>query len=129
MEGITTVPSSLSPKEAMDRLEAAVRSRHLMVFARVDHAKGASLAGVTLRPSEALIFGHPRVGTPLMQANPLIGIDLPLRALVWQDEAGKTWISCVDPAWLAQRYGITGVDRIVQTMTEALAAVANAATS
>jgi uncharacterized protein (DUF302 family) len=113
----------------MDRLEAAVRARHLMVFARVDHAKGASLAGLTLRPMEALIFGNPRAGTPLMQANPLIGMDLPLRALVWQDESGKTWISCVDPAWLAHRYGISGADHVVQTMAEALAAVANAATA
>lgn len=105
-DGLTTVASHFGPKETLDRLEADVRAKGLTVFARIDHAAGAAAAGLTLLPTAVLIFGNARGGTPLMQANQLIGIDLPLKVLVWQDTSGKTWLSYVDPAILAQRYGL-----------------------
>jgi uncharacterized protein (DUF302 family) len=129
-EGLTTLPSSHGPKETMDRLEAEVKAKGLGVFARVDHAKGAADVGLTLRPTELLIFGNARGGTPLMQANQTIGIDLPLKALVWQDAAGTTWLSYNDPSWLAKRHGLGAeVAPAVNAMTAVLGAVAAKATT
>jgi uncharacterized protein (DUF302 family) len=103
-DGLVTCPSRHGPKETMDRLAAAVTDQGMSVLARMDHAAAAAEVGLTLRPTEVLIFGNPRGGTPLMQVAQTIGIDLPLKALVWQDEAGKTWLSYNDPEWLAQRH-------------------------
>ena len=97
VEGLMTRPSSLGPKETMNRLEAAVKAKGMTVFARVDHAAGAAEVGLPLRPTELLIFGNAKGGTPLMQAIQTIGIDLPLKALVWQDGAEKTWLAYNDP--------------------------------
>src|ERR1700748_3893775 len=106
--GLTTLPSVHSAKETLDRLEADVKAKGLTVFARIDHAAGAAAVGMTLLPTAVLIFGNARGGTPLMQANQLIGIELPLKVLVWQDTSGKTWLSYVDPTDLAKRYGLPG---------------------
>jgi uncharacterized protein (DUF302 family) len=92
-DGLTTLQSRFRPKETVDRLEACLSARGMTVFARIDHAAGAIAAGLTLRPTEVLIFGHAKAGTPLMQAVQTIGIDLPLKALVWQDASGDTWLS------------------------------------
>ncbi len=105
-EGLISIPSSFDPKETMDRLEAALRASGVTIFARIDHAAGAAEVGETLRPTELLIFGNPKAGTPLMQAGQTIGIDLPLKALVWQDAAGKTQVSYNEPDWLAMRHGL-----------------------
>ncbi len=105
---LTTIPSSYGPQDTMNRLEAAVRAKGMTVFARIDHAAGATGAGLSLRPTEVLIFGNAKAGTPLMQSVQTIGLDLPLKALVWQDASGKTWLSYNDPAWLAQRHGLSG---------------------
>jgi len=127
--GLTTIASSHGPKETMNRLEAAIKAKGMTVFARIDHAAGAAEVGMSLRPTQLLIFGNARGGTPLMQAVQTIGIDLPLKALVWQDAAGTTWLSYNDPRWLAQRHG-TGHDTeaTVNAMAAALDAVARAAT-
>jgi uncharacterized protein (DUF302 family) len=114
----------------MDRLEADVKAKGLTVFARVDHAAGAAEVGLQLRPTAVLIFGNAKGGTPLMQAAQTIGIDLPLKALVWQDAAGKTWLSYNDPGWIAKRHGVGHeVDATVSALTGALGALAKAATS
>src|SRR5258708_15830199 len=114
----------------MDRLEAKVKASGMSVFARIDHAAGASSVGLSLRPTEVLIFGSPKGGTPLMQAAQTIGLDLPLRALVWEDEAGDSWLSYNDPVWLAQRHGITGETEVVAgKLSAVLAAVALAVTT
>jgi uncharacterized protein (DUF302 family) len=129
-DGLTTLRSSYGPKDTMDRLEAEVKARGMTAFARIDHAAGAAAAGLALRPTEVLIFGNARAGTPLMQAVQTVGLDLPLRALVWQDASGDTWLSYNDPAWLSQRHGISGeTDKAVGMMTAALDAVAKAATA
>ena len=114
----------------MDRLVAEVQAKGLTVFARVDHAAGAKDSGLSLRPTELVLFGNAKGGTPLMQANQGIGIDLPLKALVWQDASGSTWLSYNDPAWLAQRHGLGHkVEAPVKAMTALLGAVARAATA
>jgi uncharacterized protein (DUF302 family) len=104
--GLTTVESHFGPKETLDRLEADVKAKGLTVFARIDHSAGATAVGLNLLPTAVLIFGNAKGGTPLMQSNQLIGIELPVKILVWQDTSGKTWLSYVDPADLAKRYGL-----------------------
>lgn len=125
--GLITVASESGPKETMDRLEKEIRGKGLTVFARIDHAAGATEAGLKLRPTELIIFGNARGGTPLMQASQTAGIDLPLKALVWQDVAGKTWISYNEPSWIIQRHGVGVSAEIVDKMTGALEALARSA--
>jgi uncharacterized protein (DUF302 family) len=128
--GLTTIASSHGPKDTMNRLEAEVKAKGMTVFARIDHAAGAAGVGLSLRPTELLIFGNAKAGTPLMQSVQTIGIDLPLKALVWQDASGKTWLSYHDPAWLAQRHGLSGeTEPAVGMMRAAIGAVAKAATT
>jgi uncharacterized protein (DUF302 family) len=129
-DGLTSLASKYGPKETMDRLAGAVTARGMMVLARIDHAEAAAKAGLELRPTEVLIFGNPKAGTLLMQVAQAIGIDLPLKALVWQDEAGKTWLGYIEPAWLAKRYAAdAGTDAVQGAMSAAIAAVAQEATS
>jgi uncharacterized protein (DUF302 family) len=129
-DGLTTLRSSYGPKDTMTRLEAEVKARGMTVFARIDHAAGAAGAGLSLRPTELLIFGNAKAGTPLMQTVQTTGIDLPLKALVWEDASGATWLSYNDPAWLAQRHGVAGeTETVIGMMSKALDAVAQAAIS
>jgi uncharacterized protein (DUF302 family) len=101
----------------------------MTIFAHVDHAAGAAGDGLSLRPTDLLIFGNAKGGTPLMQSTQAIGIDLPLKALVWQDESGKTWLSYNDPRWLAKRHGLSHeVQATVDGMASALDAIARTAT-
>jgi uncharacterized protein (DUF302 family) len=127
-DGLATILSGYEPKEAMDRLERAVKAKGMTVFARIDHAAGAAEAGLSLRPTELLIFGNAKGGTPLMQSTQTIGIDLPLKMLVWQDASGNTWLSYNDPSWLAGRHGLDGENEAtISTMTAALEAIAKTA--
>jgi len=129
VDGIKTLASAFGPKDTMDRLEAAVRAKGMTVFARIDHAAGAAEVGLGLRPTELLIFGDARAGTPLMQAKQTIGIDLPLKALVWQDASGKTWLSYNDPPWVVSRHGgDADLDRIASQLAMGVAALTKAAT-
>jgi len=128
-EGLIVGSSDFDPKETMDRLISAITRRGAAVLARIDHAAAASAVGLALRPTEVVIFGNPRAGTPLMQAAQTMGIDLPLRALVWRDEAGRTWLGYNDPAWLSRRHGAeAGHEPALRAMTDFLAAVAQEAT-
>jgi uncharacterized protein (DUF302 family) len=129
VQGLTTIKSSHAPRETMNRLETAVTAKGLTVFARIDHAEGASAVGLSLRPTEVLIFGNAKGGTPLMQAVQTVGIDLPLKALVWQDAAGDTWLSWNDPAWLAARHGVSGAEAVAGKLTAVLEDVAKTATA
>jgi uncharacterized protein (DUF302 family) len=105
-EGLITIASNHSVKETLDRLEAGLRGQGVTVFARIDHGAGAAETGMSLRPTELIVFGHPKAGTPLMQAKQSIGIDLPLKMLGWQDGADRTWLTYNDMAWLAKRHGL-----------------------
>ena len=129
VQGLTTIRSNFGPQDTIDRLETAIKAKGMTVFARIDHAAGAAAVGLTLRPTEVVIFGNARGGTPLMQSVQTLGIDLPLKALVWQDTAGATWLSYNDPVWLAERHGLSGAEAPVGAMTAALEAVAKAATA
>jgi uncharacterized protein (DUF302 family) len=121
VEGLTTLKSGFGPKETMDRLEAAVRSKGMTVFGRIDHAAGATEAGLALRPTEVLIFGAAKAGTPLMATAQTIAIDLPLKALVYQDENGVTWLAFNQPSWLQHRHGVgAALDANVAAMNEGL---------
>jgi uncharacterized protein (DUF302 family) len=129
-DGLITLRSGHGPEDTMNRFESAVRSRGMTVFAHVDHAAGAAAAGLPLRPTELLVFGNARGGTPLMQSCQEIGIDLPMKALVWQDAAGDTFLSYNDPAWLATRHGLSDeAQAAVAAMSAALEALARAATA
>ena len=127
IEGLTSIQSSFGPKATMDRLDAEIRAKGLNVFARIDHAAGAAEVGLTLPPTELIIFGNARGGTPLMQSAQTVGIDLPLKALVWQDAVGKTWLSYNEPSWIAQRHGVAGVESTINKMADLLSAIAREA--
>jgi uncharacterized protein (DUF302 family) len=126
-DGMTRVPSPHDARTTMNRLESVVKQKGMTVFARIDHAAGAAGIGQSLRATEVLIFGDPQGGTPLMRCAQTAGIDLPLKALVWQDEAGKTWIGYNDPAYIANRHKTGDCGPVVQNMTKALAAFATEA--
>ena len=123
-DGLITISSSYGPKEMTDRLEAEVRAKGMTIFARIDHAAGAAQVGLPLRPTELLIFGSAKAGTPLMQSNQEVGIDLPLKALVWEDAAGKTWLSYNDLRWVAERHGLgPHMKQTVEAMVAGLSAI------
>jgi uncharacterized protein (DUF302 family) len=127
-DGLTTIASSYSPTETVKRLEAAIQARGMIVFATVDHAAAAKEVGLDLRPTLVMIFGAARGGTSLMQAEQTVGIDLPLKALIWQDAAGKTWISYNEPEWIAKRHSLgDGVKPVVEKLHEVLIAVVDEA--
>jgi uncharacterized protein (DUF302 family) len=124
-DGLITLRSDFGPKETMDRLDAEVRAKGMTVFAHIDHAAGASAVGMSLRPTDLLIFGAAKGGTPLMQSVQTIGIDLPLKALVWQDETGSTFLSYNDPAYFAHRHELNDTARpVVDAMSGALKVIA-----
>ena len=104
--GLISLKSTFPVKETVDKLIHLVESKGLTVFCRVDHAAGAVAIGMQLRPTTLVIFGNAKGGTPLMQASQTIGIDLPLKVLVWEDAAAQTWLSYNDPVWLTERHGI-----------------------
>ncbi|MDX8460199.1 DUF302 domain-containing protein [Mesorhizobium humile] len=116
--GLVSIESRFGVGETIDRLVETVTGAGLRVFARIDHAAGAHEVGAPLRPTELLIFGHPKGGTPLMQDRQFAGIDLPIKALAWEDENGKVWLSYNDARWLAERHGLGNASR------DAVAAIA-----
>ena len=125
-DGLIAVKSPHSAKDTMDKLEGIVKQRGLNVFARIDHAGGAIKIGKTLRPTELLIFGNPQGGTPLMECAQSAGIDLPLKALVWEDASAQVWLGYNDPAFLAQRHGAANCPA-VENLRKALSGIADAA--
>jgi uncharacterized protein (DUF302 family) len=128
-QGLITIPSSYSARETIDRLERAATAAGLRIFARIDHAAGAAEVGMELRPTELLIFGHPRGGTPLMQARQTAGIDLPLKALAWEDEVGMVWLTYNNASWLAARHQLgAATEGAVEAIRSGLAGLATAAT-
>ncbi len=104
--GIISKPSRYSVPETLDRLETVVRAKGLTVFARIDHSGEAEKVGLKMRPTQLLIFGNPKTGTALMNSSPSIAIDLPLKALAWEDQNGKVWLSYNSPDYLKQRHDL-----------------------
>jgi uncharacterized protein (DUF302 family) len=127
-DGLITIASAHPVEDTIDRLAAGAAAKGLTVFARIDHAAGAASVGMALRPMELLIFGNPKAGTPLMQANQLMGIDLPLRALAWRDATGKSWLTWEDLRWLARRHRLEGdAQRTAEGLATVLADLTKAA--
>lgn len=122
-DGLVAVKSPHSVKDTLDRLELAAKGKGLNVFLRVDHAAGAQKIGKTLRPTELLVFGNPQGGTPLMECAQTAGIDLPLKALAWQDASGQTWLGYNDPQFLAARHA-AGECAVVPNLGKAIEALA-----
>ena len=104
--GITRIASQHSVTTTIERLESLLKERGVMVFARIDFSGDAARAGLTMRPEQMLIFGNPKAGTPLMQSAPAVGLDLPLKALVWQDASGQTQVAYNDPQYIIRRHGL-----------------------
>ena len=125
-DGLVTIKSPHGAQLTMDRLEAVVKEKGLNVFARIDHAAGAAKVGKTLRPTALLIFGNPQGGTPFIECAQTVGIDLPLKALVWEDAAAQVWVGYNDTTFIAQRHGVPGCD-VAGNLAKAQAAIVQAA--
>jgi len=126
--GLISIKSSHDVQGTADRLENTLREKGMTVFIRINHAEGAQKVGKKLRPTELVVFGNPKVGTPLMQCSQSVAIDLPQKALIWEDEAGHVWLSYNDPRYLAKRHGITGCVNVIKKIEKALSNFAHAAT-
>ena len=126
--GLIRIKSVHNVKSTADRLEKALTLKGMTVFARINHAEGAQKVGKTLRPTELIIFGNPKVGTPLMQCSQSVAIDLPQKALISEGEDGQVWLSYNAPRYLADRHNIKGCDDVITTIENALANFAKTAT-
>jgi uncharacterized protein (DUF302 family) len=126
--GLVTLPSIHSATETVERLKALLAQKGIALFAHVDHAAGAEKVGLSLRPTQVLIFGNPKAGTPLMQSQQTIGLDLPLRVLIWEDEAGKVWLTYRRVESLARQHHVTDRDEVVKALDDGLTALVRAAT-
>ena len=127
-DGLIEVKSAHSVKETITRFESTAKERGLIIFARIDHAAGAQKVGKSLRPTELLIFGNPQGGTPLMECAQTAGIDLPLKALAWEDASGQVWLGYNDPQYLAARHGAKDCGAVAANLRKALDGLAGAAT-
>ena len=126
-EGLINVKSSHDVKTTADRLESVLNQKGMKIFIRINHAAGAADVGKKLRPTELIIFGNPKVGAPLMQCNQSVGIDLPQKALIWQDDKGLVWLTYNDPDYLAGRHGLKGCADVIKKVKTALTNFAMAA--
>ena len=126
--GLISVKSSHDVKVTADRLESVLNQKGMTVFIRINHAAGAQKVGKKLRPTELVIFGNPKVGTPLMQCSQSVAIDLPQKALIWQDDKGQVWLSYNDPNYLVQRHGLSECAGVIKKVEQALSNFAKAAT-
>ncbi len=126
-EGLIRVASPYSVDDTANRLEQVLKAKGMTVFTRVRHSDAAAAVGVALRPTQLIIFGNPKVGSPLMACAPTVAIDLPQKALIWKDADGKVWIGYNDPQWLKQRHAIEGCDPVLKKISGALAKLTAAA--
>ena len=127
-DGLISVKSSHNVKATADRLESILKQKGMNVFIRINHAQGAQKIGKELRPTELIVFGNPKVGTPLMQCTQSVAIDLPQKALIWQDAQGQVWLSYNDPNYLVERHQIAGCGEVIKKVGNALGNFAKAAT-
>ena len=123
-DGMVRLPTRGSVADAWARLEAAVAARGLIVFARIDFAADAAAAGLELRPTRLLVFGNPVAGTPLLAVEPTVGIDLPLKVLIWETAEGTTAVGYNNPAWIGARHDVPEALQAKLQPVEALAAIA-----
>lgn len=128
-DDLTSTQSIYDVKTTADRLEKILKDKGMTVFTRINHAEAAQKIGQTLRPTELVIFGNPKVGTPLMKCSQTIAIDLPQKALIWEDESGAVWLSYNNPDGLAKRHHIKECDKVINKVANALHNFSKAATS
>lgn len=128
-DGLVTVRSAHNVDSTMQRLVAVLEKKGMRIFVRINHAEGAQGVGKELRPTQLLIFGNPRVGTPLMQCAQTAAIDLPQKALVWEDAEGQVWLAYNAPAYVSQRHRMTGCEEALGKVSKALSNFAKAATA
>ncbi|MFP2768276.1 DUF302 domain-containing protein [Oceanisphaera sp. KMM 10153] len=126
-DGMVDIESTFTVKETADRMEHILKEKGMTVFNRINHAQGAGNVGIDLRDTELLVFGNPKVGSPLMRCRQSVAIDLPQKALIWQDEENKVWISYNKPGYLEKRHDITGCEEVISTVEKALAGMATSA--
>jgi len=126
-DGLVTKASKHSVAETLDRLDKLVTAKGFMIFTRIDHAEAAQKSGLTMRPTQVLIFGNPKGGTPLMEAAPTTAIDLPLKALAWEDGDGKVWLTYNTADYLKHRHDIKGKDEALKNLDGALGALTSQA--
>jgi uncharacterized protein (DUF302 family) len=126
---LVTLPSAHDVAQTVERLKSILQAKKIQVFADIDHAAGARQVGLPLPPTRVVIFGNPQAGTPLMQSRQTVGLDLPLRVLVWEDEAGKAWLTYRRLESVAQRHQILDRDETVKALSAGLSALAGAATA
>jgi uncharacterized protein (DUF302 family) len=126
--GMVLIKSNNSVTATIDKLESVLKTKGMTIFKRVNHAAGAEKAGLQLRPTELLIFGNPKVGTPLMLCSQTAALDLPQKALAYKDENGQVWLAYNDPAYMAKRHNIKNCEKPVQKVSNALANFSKAAT-
>lgn len=127
-DGIITLKSQYQLQETLERLEKALDDKGMTVFAKIDHAAGARKVGLDMKPATVVIFGNPKVGTKLMKCSRTVAIDLPQKALIWEDAKGETWYSYNDPQYLVKRHEIKDCEKPAGKIGKALASFARAAT-
>jgi uncharacterized protein (DUF302 family) len=128
-KGLISLKSPYDVKTTIDRLESILKEKGMVIFKRVNHTEGAKKARLKLRPTELLVFGNPKVGTPLMQCSQSVAIDLPQKALAWENEAGQVWLSYNDADYIAERHNVSGCEKVINKIKNALKNFAQKATA
>ena len=126
-DGLVNVQSSFDVKETADRMESILKEKGMTIFNRIYHSEAADKVGVELRDTELIIFGNPKVGSPLMKCQQMVAVDLPQKALIWEDDNGKVWISYNDPRYLEKRHNIVGCEEVISKIEKALSSIAESA--
>ena len=126
-DGVLTIQSTLSVNETADRMESILKEKGMTVFNRIKHSQSANSVGIELRNTELIIFGNPKVGSPLIKCQQSVAIDLPQKALIWEDDQNNVWISYNDPRYLAKRHNIVGCEEVLSKIERALAGIAKSA--
>ena len=126
-DGVINVQSALNVEDTADRLESIMNEKGMTIFTRIKHSEGAAKVGIELRATELIIFGNPKVGSPLMKCQQSVAIDLPQKALVWRDEESKVWISYNDPRYIEGRHDISGCEEVISKIEMALSGITKAA--
>jgi len=126
-EGVINVPSAFKVEETANRMKSILQKKGMTLFNQIQHSDGAAKAGIDLRDTVLLIFGNPKVGSPLMQCQQSVAIDLPQKALIWEDEKAQVWISYNDPRYIQKRHNIPGCEEVISKIEKALAGITKAA--
>ena len=128
-DGVINVASTFNVKETADRMESILNEKGMTIFKRIKHSEAAGKVGIELRETELIIFGNPKVGSPLMKCQQSVAIDLPQKALIWEDDKAKVWISYNDPRYLEKRHNISGCEEVITKIEKALAGITKAAST